>query len=138
MKMFLQQGVQVGCVYLWQLKWQANSFSNGFAIREYSCLMRHLHKCNVGMRIVEGPEFMQLELFGMHYRQSHVTPPRRALLETIEDTNWPPELVDSDHEVDEEDEDDEDGEEDNVDADDDDSGNDRAQVSADEAQHTGM
>jgi hypothetical protein len=93
---------------------------------------------------------MQLELFGMHNRQSHDTLQRRALLETIEDTTGPLELVDSDDEGDErdeddedgeddeDDEDDEDGEEDKEDADDNDSGNDTAQVLNDEEQHSGV
>jgi hypothetical protein len=107
--------------------------------------MRHLCKCNVGLRIVEGPGFMQLERLGMHNQQIHVTPPRRALMESIEDDNEPPQLVDSDDEDDEEDEDGEDDDDDDVEDadeddvdDDDDSGNDRARVLADEAQYPGM
>ena len=84
---------------------------------------------------------MQLERLGMHDWQSHVTPPRRALMGSIEDENGPPEPDDSyDDEEGEENEDseDEDVEDDDAedddddDVDDDDSGNDRAQVSADE------
>ncbi len=102
--------------------------------------MRHLYKINVGLCIVEGPGFMQLERFGMHDRQSHVTPPRRALLEIIEDNNGPPEVVDLDDKDDEDDEDDEDNEDDDgdEDAEDDDSVNDRAQGTADEEQNSGM
>ena len=83
--MLPQQKVQAGSVHLWQLRRQATSASNGFAIREFQCPMRHLCKCkcNVGLRIVEGPGFMQLERLGMHDRQSHVTPPLRALMESI-------------------------------------------------------
>ena len=52
---------------------------------------------------------MQLERLGMHDRHSHVTPPRRALMESIQDENGPPEPDDSDDdEQGEEDEDSED------------------------------
>ena len=44
----------------------------------------------------------------MHDRQSHVTPPRRALMESIQDENGPPDREDSDD--DEEAEEDEDSE----------------------------
>ncbi len=90
---------------------------------------------------------MQLERLGMHDRQSHVTPPRRALMDSIQDENGPPEPDDSDDDEEVEDdedsededcEDDDDEDENDDDADDDDSGNDRAQVSADEAQYPGM
>ena len=104
MIMLPQQEVQAGGVHLWQLRRQATSASNGFAIREFQCPMRHLCKCNVGLRIVEGPRFMQLERLGMHDRQSNVAPPRRALMEA----NVPPEPDDSDD--DEEAEEDEDSE----------------------------
>jgi hypothetical protein len=109
--------------------------------------MRHLSKCNIGLHIVEGPGFMQLERLGMHDRQSNVTPPRRALMESIEDENGPPELDDSDDdgeaEEDEDSEDEDNGDDDakdvdDNDVDDDDSWNDRAQVGADEAQYPGM
>jgi hypothetical protein len=147
MIMLPQQEVQAGGVHLWQLRRQATSASNGFAIREFQCPMRHLCKCNVGLRIVEGPGFMQLERLGMHDRQSHVTPPRRALMESIQDENGPPDPEDSDddeeaeededsEDVDSEDEDSEDDDDD--DADDDDSGYDRAQDSGEEAQLPGM
>jgi hypothetical protein len=121
MIMLPQQEVQVGGVHLWQLRRQATSASNGFAIREFQCLMRHLCKCNIGLCIVEGPGFMQLELLGMHDKHSHVTPPRRALMESIEDENGPPEPDDSDDEEEaEEDEDSEDEDVEDDDAEDDD------------------
>ncbi len=75
MKMLPEQEVQAGGVHLWQLKRQANSVSNGFAIRAYSCLMSHMYKCNFGLRIVEVPDFMQLEWCGVHNKQSHITLP---------------------------------------------------------------
>jgi hypothetical protein len=59
MKMLPQQEVQAGCVHLWRLRRQATSASNGFAIREFQCPMRHLCKCYVGLRNVEGPGLMQ-------------------------------------------------------------------------------
>ncbi len=99
------------------------------------------------MRIVEGLGFMQLERLGMHDRQSHVTLQRRALMERIADENGPPEPDDSndddeaeeDEDSEDEDSEDEDVEDDdNDDVNDDDSRNDRAQVSADEAQYPGM
>jgi hypothetical protein len=67
------EGVKAGGVHLWQLRRQANSFSNWFAIREFQCPMRHMYKCNVRLRIVEGPGFMQLEQCGLHDKHSHVT-----------------------------------------------------------------
>jgi hypothetical protein len=81
---------------------------------------------------------------------SHVTLQCRALLETIDDNNRPPELEDSEDEGDNEDEDGEDGEDDDEDEKDEDgldddedadnyeSGNDRAHVLANEAHHSGM
>jgi hypothetical protein len=79
MKMLPQQEVQAGCVHLWQLKLQATAASKEFAIQEYKCPIRHLYKCNVGLRIVEGPGIMQLERYGMHYRQSHPQPCHSAV-----------------------------------------------------------
>ena len=79
---------------------------------------------------------MQLERLGMHDRQSHVTPSCRAVMESIEDENGPPEPDDSydDEECEEnEDSEDEDIEDDDAedddddDVDDDDFRNDRAQ-----------
>ena len=45
LKMLLEQEVQAGGVHLWQLRRQATSASNGFAIREFQCPMCHLCKC---------------------------------------------------------------------------------------------
>ena len=87
--------------------------------------MRHMYRCKVGLCIVEGLECMQLELCGLHDRQSHVAPPRRSLLGSIDDNNIPPELIDS-GEADEEEEDDDDNDNDNDDDDDDDSRDDNA------------
>ena len=76
---------------------------------------------------------MQLERCGFHDRESHVTPPRRSLLGSIEDKNIPTE-PDSD-EADAEEEEDEDEEED---ADDDayDSGDDKAHYMVEDAQQS--
>jgi hypothetical protein len=99
MKILPQQEVQASGLHLWQLKRQATSAPNDFAIREFQCPMRHLCKCNIGLHIVEGPGLLQLERLGMHDWQSHDTPPRSALMASIEDENGPPELVDSDVEL---------------------------------------
>ncbi len=42
-------------VPLWQFKWQATSSSNGYAVYELLCPMRHMYNCKVGLRIVKGP-----------------------------------------------------------------------------------
>ena len=62
LKMLPEQEVQVGGVHLWRLTCQASTASNGFAIREYACPMRHMYKCKVGLRIVEALEFMQVRI----------------------------------------------------------------------------
>ncbi len=90
---------------------------------------------------------MQLERLRMHDKQSHVTPQRRALMESIKDKDGPQEPDDSDDDEkaeDEEDGEDEDSEDEDVEDDDDDdandndSRNDKAQVSTDEAQYPCM
>ncbi len=43
MKIFLEQEVRADGVHLSQLKRQTSSVSNGYAVREYSCPMRHLY-----------------------------------------------------------------------------------------------
>ena len=59
--MLPEQEVQASGVHLSRLTLQASTASNEYAVREYACPMRHMHKCKVGLRIVEGPGFMQLE-----------------------------------------------------------------------------
>ena len=85
LEMLSEQEVHAGGVHLWRLSRQASTASNGYAFREYTCPMRHMYKCKVGLRIVETPGFMQLERFGLHDMQSHVTPPLRSLLRSIKD-----------------------------------------------------
>ena len=77
MKMLPEQKVQAGSLHLCRLIRQASTASNGAAIREFACPMRHMCKGKVGLRIVEGPGFMQLERFELHDKESHVIPPRR-------------------------------------------------------------
>jgi hypothetical protein len=69
------------------------NMSMGYAVREFSRPMRHMYKCKVGLRIVEGPGFMQLERCGLHHRQSYVTPPCRSFLGSFEDDDVPEPLV---------------------------------------------
>ncbi len=54
MKMLPKQEVQAGGVHLQQLNRQAISASNGFAIREFSCPMRHLCKCKFVCALLRG------------------------------------------------------------------------------------
>jgi hypothetical protein len=42
--------------------------------------MRHMCGCEVRLRIVEGPGFMQLELCGLHDMKSHAGKPRKVFL----------------------------------------------------------
>ena len=128
LKMLPEQEVQAGGVHLRRLTLQASTASNGYAVREYACPMRHMYKCKVGLRIIEGQGFMQLEWSALHDKESHVTPPRRSLLGSFEDNNLPPELIDSD-EADAE-------EEDGDDEEDDDSGDDNAHDSVEDAQQS--
>ena len=124
MKLLPEQEVQAGDMHRWQLIRQASTASIGYAVREFGCPMRHMFKCKVGLRIVEGPGFLQLELCGSHDRQSHVTPQaqRRSLLGSIEDNNCPPELIGLDDEDEayakKEDDNDDDDDDDDDDADD--------------------
>ncbi len=99
---------------------QANSFSNGFAISEFQCPMRHMYKSNVGLRIVEGPAFMQLERGGLQDKHSHVTATCRTSLGKFLDDDLPETLVDSSDEDAEEEEEEEEKEEDDEDEDDED------------------
>jgi hypothetical protein len=107
-------------VHLWQLVRQATTAMNGAAIRQFACPMRHLCKCKAGLRIVEGPGFMQLERYGMHDQRSHEIPPPPQFNASYEDNDFSP--VDDDEDDDDEDavDDDEDDEDDDDDDDDDD------------------
>ena len=94
---------------------------NGAAIHQFACPMRHLCKCKAGLRIVEGPGFMQLERFGLHDQHSHEILPPPQFNASLEDNDFSPapsDPDDSDAEDDEVDDDDEDKD------DDDDSGDD--------------
>ena len=138
MKMLPEQEVQAGGLHLWRLRRQANSFSNGFAIREFQCPMRHMYNCNVRLRIVEGPGFMQLERCGLHDKHSHVTATCNTFLGRFPDDALPESSDDSgdedaqeeeeeEQDADEEEEkeqdaDDEDEDEEKADDEDDDSG----------------
>ena len=44
LKMLPEQEVQAGGVHLWPLTRQGSTASNGYAIREYTCPMRHMYK----------------------------------------------------------------------------------------------
>jgi hypothetical protein len=39
-----------------------------------------MYKCNVGLRIIEGPDYVQLEQCGLHDKHSHVTATYRTFL----------------------------------------------------------
>ncbi len=69
--------------------------------------MRHMYKCNVGLCIVEGPGFMQLERCGLHDKHSHVTATCRTFLGRFPDDALPESPDDSSNE----DAEDEEGEE---------------------------
>ena len=123
LRMLPEQVVQESNVHLWQLVRQATTAMSGAAtgIRQFTCPIRHLCKCKVGLRIVEGPGFMQLERYGLHDQHSHEIPPPPQFNASLEDDDFSPapsDPDDSDAEEDEED-DDEDDEDD-----DDDSGDD--------------
>ena len=127
LSMLPEQEVPVSNMHLWQLVRQASTASNGAAIREFACPMRHMRKCKVGLCIVEGPGFMQLERFGMHEKDSHVIPPQPAFSGSFQDNDFSPPPRDSDEadaEEDEEDGDDKDEDGDEDEDDDEDSGDD--------------
>jgi hypothetical protein len=125
-EMLPEQEAQAGCVHLWQLRRQANSFSNGFAIREFQCPMLHMYKCNVGLRILEGLDFMQLERCGLHNKLSHVvTATCRTFLGRFPDDDLlEHQKYSSDEDEEDEDEEDEDEDEEEADDEDYDSGDD--------------
>jgi hypothetical protein len=100
-------------LHLWTLKRKANAVSNGVSIREYACPFRFRCSCLVGLRIVQGDLFIQLERRGLHHINSHVA-------HTIGDDDQAPDLIDdSDDDADfSVDEDDSEDEEESVDEDD--------------------
>ena len=60
-KMLPGQVEQEANLHLWQLIWQASTASNGVAIREFGCPLRHYCNCWVGLHIVKCPDLLQLE-----------------------------------------------------------------------------
>ncbi len=105
-------------LHLWTLKRKANAVSNGVSIREYACPLRFRYSCRVGLRIVQGGRFIQLERRGLHHINSHVA-------HKIGDHDQAPDLIDDsdddadfDDDDDSVDEDDSEDEEESVDEDD--------------------
>ncbi len=74
-------------MHLWTLKRTANAVSNGVSIREYSCPLCFRCNCRVGLRVVQGDHFIQLERRELHRINSHVAP-------TIDDDAEAPDLLD--------------------------------------------
>ncbi len=72
-KMLPEQEPQKISLHLWTLKSKANSVSNGVSIREYCCPLPFLCNCQVGLRVVQGDHFIQLERRGLHHINSHVS-----------------------------------------------------------------
>ena len=78
-------------MHLWTLKRETTD-AKGVTIREFECPLRFVCQCRVGLRIVEGVGYVQLERRGLHNINSHV-----------DETNYdePPELeegTDDEHE----------------------------------------
>jgi len=76
---------------LWRFKSETTA-AKGVTFREYECPLRFVCDCRVGLRIVEGVGYVQLERRGLHHINSHV-----------DETNYdePPELeegTDDEHE----------------------------------------
>ena len=46
--------------------------AKGVTIREFECPLRFVCQCRVGLRIVEGVGYVQLERRGLHHINSHV------------------------------------------------------------------
>jgi hypothetical protein len=74
-------------LHLWTLKRKAKAISNRFSILEYSCPLWFRCNCWVGLRVVQGDNFNQLERRGLHNINSHVA-------HTIDaDEDQPPGLI---------------------------------------------
>ena len=58
-------------MHLWTLKRETTA-ANGVTIREFECPLRLVCQCRVGLRIVEGVGYVQLERRGLHHINSHV------------------------------------------------------------------
>ena len=59
--MLPEQDPPKNSLHLWTLKSKVHTVSNGVSIREYSCPLRFRCICRVGVRIVKGYNFIQLE-----------------------------------------------------------------------------
>ena len=114
-KMLPEQEPPKKGLHLWTLKRTANAVSNGVSIREYACPLRFRCNCRVGLRVVQGDRFIQLERRGLHHINSHVAP-------TIDDDAEAPALLDDSDDNDDVDDDvdDEEDSEDDGDSDDED------------------
>ena len=58
-------------MHLWTLKRETTA-AHGVTIREFKCPLRFVCQCRVGLRIVEGVGYVQLERRGLHHINSHV------------------------------------------------------------------
>ena len=58
-------------MHLWTLKRETTA-ANGVTIRGFECPLRFVCQCRVGLRIVEGVGYVQLERRGLHHINSHV------------------------------------------------------------------
>ena len=58
-------------MHLWTLKRETNA-ANGVTIREFECPLSFVCINRVGLRIVEGVGYIQLERRGLHHIDSHV------------------------------------------------------------------
>ena len=58
-------------MHLWTLKRETTD-AKGVTIREFECPLRFVCQCRVGLRIVEGVGYVQLERRGLHNINSHV------------------------------------------------------------------
>ena len=88
-------------MHLWTLKRETTIAAKGVTIHEFECPLRFKCDCRVGLRIVEGVGYIQLDRRGLHHIDSHVD----ANNELNDDE--PPELVggsDDEDDLDSEDE----------------------------------
>ena len=88
-KMFPKQDEGENDLHLWTLRPQANAVSNGVSIRHYC-------RCRVGLRIVEGTGFIELERIGLHHINSHVGRmmcARKSIMPKLLDGDEVPELM---------------------------------------------
>jgi hypothetical protein len=111
-KMLPEQDPPKKGLHLWTLKRTANTVSNGVFIREYACPLRLRCNCRVGLRVVQGDRFIQLERRGLHHMcNSHVA-------HTIDDDAEAQDLIDDsgdNDDVDDEEDSEDDGDSENED-----------------------